>query len=163
MTWIHIGIAPQPSASAPSIACKSQKTLPPAPPKVSPPSASVTSREPKPARPGPVSRLPRKLAQTSADALPSVVHAQIPTVPRSALRTIHGRIRVAVLVMVDRSGNVTDAVLENPGPSWYFARLARQAAGQWKFAPADARDSRRWVVRFEFTRGGTTGHATPRS
>jgi TonB family protein len=99
-----------------------------------------------------------------ADASPSVVHEEIPNVPRTARRTIRGRIKVAVLVIVDRSGNVTDAMLENPGPSWYFARLAREAARKWRFAPADKQDSRQWLLRFEFTRGGTTGHATtPRS
>jgi len=95
-----------------------------------------------------------------ADAPPAVVHEQIPAVPHGARRTIHGHIKVAVLVNVDRSGNVTDAMLQNPGPSWYFARLARDAARKWKFAPADDQDSRQWLLRFEFARGGTTGHAT---
>jgi TonB family protein len=99
-----------------------------------------------------------------ADASPSVVHEQIPSVPRSARATIHGHIKVAVLVIVDPSGNVIDALLQNPGPSWYFARLAREAARKWTFAPADKQDSRQWLLRFEFTRGGTTGRAaTPRS
>jgi len=99
-----------------------------------------------------------------ADASLSVVHQEIPVIPRSARKTIHGHIKVAVLVIVDRSGNVIDALLENPGPSWYFARLAREAARKWRFAPADKQDSRQWLLRFEFTRGGTTGHAaTPRS
>jgi TonB family protein len=85
-------------------------------------------------------------------------------VPRSARATIHGTVRVAVRVVVDRSGNVIDALLENPGPSWYFARLAREAARKWTFAPADKQDSRQWLLRFEFSRGGTTAHAaTPRS
>jgi TonB family protein len=92
----------------------------------------------------------------------AVVHEQIPVVTRSARETIHGHIKVAVLVIVDRSGNVIDALLENPGPSWYFARLAREAARKWRFAPADGQDSRAWLLRFEFTRGGTAGHATPR-
>jgi TonB family protein len=94
-----------------------------------------------------------------ADASPSVVHEEIPSVPRSARATIHGHVRVAVRVIVDRSGNVIDAFLENPGPSSYFARLAREAARKWKFAPADNADSREWLLRFEFSRGGTTGHA----
>jgi TonB family protein len=99
-----------------------------------------------------------------ADASPAVVHEQIPSVPRSARQTIHGHIKVAVLVIVDRSGNVIDALLQNPGPSWYFARQAREAARKWTFAPADNQDSRQWLLRFEFSRRGTTGHATtPRS
>jgi len=47
----------------------------------------------------------------------------MPVVPRSALATIHGHVRVAVLVIVDPSGDVADAILENPGrartsPAW---------------------------------------------
>jgi len=72
-----------------------------------------------------------------------------------------------VLVIVDRSGNVVDAILRDPGASPYFARLAKDAARKWKFTPAesaaDNQDSRQWLLRFEFTRGGTTAHAIPRS
>ena len=71
--------------------------------------------------------------------------------------------QVGVLVIVDHSGNVIDALLENPGPSWYFARQAREAARKWRFAPADESGSRGWLLRFEFTRGGTTAHATAQS
>jgi TonB family protein len=93
-----------------------------------------------------------------------VLHEEIPDVPRRARNTIHGQIKIAVRVTVDRSGNVVDETLENPGPSRYFARLATKAARKWKFAPADNQDSRKWLLRFEFTRGGATGHAvTPRS
>ena len=42
-------------------------------------------------------------------------------------------------------------------------RLAKEAARKWQFPPADTQDSREWLVRFEFTRRGPTGHATPRS
>jgi len=94
-----------------------------------------------------------------ADASPSVVHEEIPSVPLSARETIHGHVRVAVRVVVDHSGNVIDALLENPGPSRYFARLAKEAAGKWRFAAADNEDSRVWLLRFEFARGGTTVHA----
>jgi TonB family protein len=154
----------QQTAGAPAAASHSPETPLSAPPEVSAPSASAKSRESKPAPPRPVSRRSDQPAQPLADASPSVVHEQIPIVPRSARGTIHGHIKVAVLVIVDRSGNVIDALLENPGPSWYFARLAREAARKWRFAPADKQDSREWLLKFEFTRGGTTAHAaTPRS
>jgi len=153
----------QQGAGAPAAASQAPETPLSAPPEVSTPSASAKSRTSKPAPPRPVSRRSDQPAQPLADASPSVVHEQIPIVPRSARQTIHGHIKVAVLVIVDRSGNVIDALLENPGPSWYFARLAREAAGKWRFAPADKQDSREWLLRFEFTRGGTTGHAAPRS
>jgi TonB family protein len=99
-----------------------------------------------------------------ANDSPSVLHEEIPDVPRSARNTIHGRINVAVRVTVDGSGRVTNAALKNPGPSKYFARLATEAARKWKFVPADNQESRKWLVRFEFTRGGAIGHApTPGS
>jgi hypothetical protein len=63
-------------------------------------------------------------------------------------------------VLVDPSGNVVGEFLENPGPSRYFARIAGDAAGEWKFAPADTQGSRVWLLRFEFTRGGATVDAT---
>jgi TonB family protein len=97
--------------------------------------------------------------QPSANGSASVFHEEIPDVPRHARATIRGLIKVAVRVTVDSSGNVVDETLENPGPSKYFARLATQAARKWKFAPADDADSRRWLLRFEFSRGGATGHA----
>ena len=155
--------APQ-TAAAPAAAPQTPATPLSAPPAVAAPAASAKSRTSKPAPPRPVSRRSAQPAQPLADASPSpVVHEQIPSVPRSARATIHGHIKVAVLVIVDPSGNVIDALLQNPGPSWYFARLAREAARKWTFAPADKQDSRQWLLRFEFSRGGTTGHAaTPR-
>ena len=98
-------------------------------------------------------------AKPPANGSASVFHEEIPEVPRHARATIRGLIKVAVRVTVDSSGNVVDETLENPGPSKYFARLATQAARKWKFAPADDQDSRRWLLRFEFSRGGATGHA----
>ena len=154
----------QHTAGAPAAPSLKPETPVSAAPAVSAPSASAKSRESKRAPTRPVSRRSAQPAKPLADASPSVVHEEIPIVPRSARKTIHGHIKVAVLVIVDRSGNVIDALLENPGPSWYFARLAREAARKWRFAPADKQDSREWLLRFEFTRGGTTGHATtPRS
>ena len=66
---------------------------------------------------------------------------------------------MSVKVNVDRAGNVEDAELDSRGPSKYFARAALQAAQDWKFRPAMV-DGRgvlsTWILRFEFTRGGTT-------
>jgi TonB family protein len=98
-------------------------------------------------------------AQPLANGSASVLHEEIPDVPRRARNTIHGQIKIAVRVTVDRSGNVVAEALENPGPSRYFARLATTAARKWKFAPADNQAARKWLLRFEFTRGGATGYA----
>ena len=102
-------------------------------------------------------------AQPLANESASVLHEEIPDVPRHARNTIRGRIKVAVRVTVDNLGNVVDETLENPGPSRYFARLATTAARKWKFAPADNQGSRKWLLRFEFSRGGVTGYAAQSS
>jgi serine/threonine protein kinase len=91
---------------------------------------------------------------------PAVVHEELPSVSRSALKTIHGHIKIAVLVVVDRSGAVISAHLKNTGPSSYFAHRAWEAAKNWRFTPADAQGTREWLLRFEFTRSGVTGGAT---
>jgi TonB family protein len=88
-----------------------------------------------------------------------VLHEEIPDISRSARDTIRGRIKVGIRVTVDSSGSVTRAVLEKPGNSKYFDHLAAQAAGKWKFAPADDQGPRQWLLRFEFTRSGTAAHA----
>jgi TonB family protein len=89
----------------------------------------------------------------------SVIHEEIPSVPLHARQTIHGRVKVVVLVTVNSSGVVVSDIFENPGPSRYFARLASEAAKKWKFSPAVS--SRRWLVHFEFGRDGTKVRATP--
>ncbi len=118
---------------------------------------SGASRSPSPPAAPPA---PLPVAQPPAQPPPSVMHEEIPQVPRSARDTIRGHINIAVRVTVDRSGNVVDEALERPGPSKYFARLATVAARRWKFAPADDQHSRGWMVSFEFTRSGTSGRAT---
>jgi TonB family protein len=124
--------------------------------RVAPPTA--TSQNPEtPLSAPPVSTL--QPAQPLANKPPSVLHEEIPDIPRHARGTIRGHIKIAVRVTVDSSGNVVDEALENPGPSRYFGRLASAAAKKWKFAPADDQASRKWLLRFEFTRGGATGYA----
>jgi hypothetical protein len=128
-------------------------------PNSQPPSATAQISAPRPAAappiavPNPTAQLPRAAA----------VHEQMPNVARSALQTIHGRIRIAVLVVVDRSGMVIDAHLKNTGPSSYFARLSTEAARKWTFTPAAEPGTRQWLLRFEFTHSGATGVATPGS
>jgi outer membrane biosynthesis protein TonB len=108
----------------------------------------------------PPSRGPTR-AVSSSD--PDVLHEEIPNVPLHSRETIHGHVKVIVRVTVDKSGNVVSDVLENPGPSKYFARVAGQAASKWKFAPADHETTRQWLVRFEFSRDGTKANAVNRN
>jgi serine/threonine protein kinase len=100
---------------------------------------------------------------TAPVATPAAVHVHTPDIARSALKTIRGHIRITVLVAVDRSGAVVDAHLKNTGPSSYFARLALQGATQSTFPPAAVPGTRRWLLRYEFTRSGGTGLATPQT
>jgi outer membrane biosynthesis protein TonB len=97
-----------------------------------------------------------------ASTSPAVVlHQEIPAVSRSALNSIHGQIKVSVLVTVDRSGSVVANSVENRGSSKYFARLATEAAKKWQFAPADL-VSRQWLLQFGFSRAGAVVQAAPR-
>jgi TonB family protein len=92
----------------------------------------------------------------------AVIQRVLPSAPQKALNTIRGTVRVGVKVSVDPSGDVTDATIDSPGPSSYFANLALQAARQWKFAAT--RDiSSDWTVRFEFSPDGTKAFATQSS
>jgi TonB family protein len=140
---------------------RNPETSPSAPPAADAPSSSTQTSSAQTADPksAPSRRISGPSDQSSANDSPIVLHEEIPDVPRSARSTIHGRIKVAVRVTVDSSGNVIDAALENRGASKYFARLATDAAKKWKFAPANSQDSRKWLLRFEFTRGGAVGHA----
>ena len=94
------------------------------------------------------------------DAPPSPVNEVIPTVPRSALDTIRGTIRVAVRVTIDSQGAVVDTTAEERGPSRYFERLSLEAAKHWIFTPAQLEDRRVMFVRFNFTRAGATATAS---
>jgi len=75
-----------------------------------------------------------------------------------ARNTIQGRIRVAVQVSVDTTGNVSEAKLTSPGPSRYFANQALQSARRWKFKPpqVDGRPTASaWLLKYQFGRSGT--------
>ena len=63
--------------------------------------------------------------------------------------------------MVEKDGTVFAALTEVPGPSRYFERLAIDSAKQWTFPPAQAGAQRLWLVRFAFSREGTTASVVP--
>ena len=89
----------------------------------------------------------------------SPISKVIPDVPGSARGTIRGTVRVSVRVIVDKKGTVRVATADDPGPSRYFERLAIQASKKWTFAPTDSEEQRIMLVRFNFTRAGTTARA----
>jgi TonB family protein len=94
----------------------------------------------------------------------SVVAVQeaLPEVPQRSRRTIRGHVRVSVRVIVEQDGTVFAALAEHRGPSRYFERLAVDAAKKWTFTPADGDAAQRlMLVKFDFTRNGTTADAIP--
>jgi len=119
-------------------------------------SASITPQSPPAVSPPAAVENPKA---SIAASLPTVLHQEIPDLSRSARDSIRGVIKIAVRVIVDRSGNVVAATLDNRGSSKYFARAAMDAAKKWKFAQAADQASRVWLLHFEFTRAGTTAHA----
>jgi TonB family protein len=100
---------------------------------------------------------------TPVSAAAAVLHQEIPALSRGTRDSIRGQIKVAVLVTVDRAGNVIGETVENRGSSKYFARASLEAAKKWRFAPADSQDSRQWLLQFEFSRSGAAGQAVPRT
>jgi TonB family protein len=116
---------------------------------VSSPRQSGTAAVPAPARAG----------KRSPETIPAEVGERVlPQVSTSARNSIRGHVRVSVKVAVDASGNVVESTLESPGPSKYFARLAREAAGRWKFSPAQLKGrpvASQWILQFAFSSSGT--------
>jgi len=110
----------------------------------------------------PVQTAPQMASNESTPG--AVLHEVSPNASQSALRTINGRIKVRVRVAVDGAGNVTTANLTTAGPSKYFARLAMQAAQQWKFTPGKENGQpapSQWTILFEYTRSGISQQASP--
>jgi TonB family protein len=98
----------------------------------------------------------------TVDSRDDILQRVAPRVSPSARLTITGMIRVRVRVNVDAAGNVTEARLQSPGPSKYFARVALDAARGWKFKPAVTNGqavASQWIVRFGFSRRSTESAA----
>jgi TonB family protein len=117
--------------------------------------ASITPPAPPPVSPPAAVEIPKA---SIAAPLPTVLHQEMPDVSRSARASIRGIIKIAVRVMVDRSGNVVAATLANGASSRYFTRAALDAAKKWKFSQSPDQASQVWLLHFEFTRAGATAH-----
>lgn len=166
--------ASPPSAAAPPAATSAAtQVTPEAPPPSAnvPPekSASASTPAPKPSQPATPATAPNtagdseglvpttpknsSFSSTKGEALDQVR----PDAPARALNTIHGTVRVRVKVHVDPAGNVSTAVLDNAGPSRYFADLSLKTAKQWVFTPPEV-DGHSvpsdWLIEFHFTSAG---------
>ena len=150
------------SEAKPSDRARNQ-TLPAPQPKVKDSARAVVEKAP------PASAAPAKLQTEIAPAAPAarlasdspargeVLDQVLPEVPDKALNTIRGVVRVSVRVHVDAAGNVSQAELEAPGPSRYFADLALKAARKWIFGSPELEGKSvpsEWLIRFDFTQSG---------
>jgi eukaryotic-like serine/threonine-protein kinase len=100
--------------------------------------------------------------ESTGDRVQGAVAQQVlPDVPKNALRTIHGKLKIRVKVSVDSSGNVVLAKFDSRGPSRYFAERTLQAARRWTFKPPQVGGQgvpSEWILPFEFERSGINVH-----
>ena len=130
-----------------------------------PADTSSAASAPSRAKPSPTPHANARAAAGTRESAPQVAGAKgavsqqvLPRVSPSARHTIEGKIKVAVRVEVDPSGSVKDARLVSPGPSKYFARVALEAARDWKFTPPQVQGQAvpsQWILRFGFRRSDT--------
>jgi TonB family protein len=105
----------------------------------------------------PSAQFPRTSGSQAVAVKDGVVKQVMPEVLLNASASIRGQVNVRVRVAVDVEGNVSDASLDSPASSKYFAKVALQAARQWRFKPAQARGqavSSVWILQFQFTQTG---------
>jgi TonB family protein len=160
--------SPKPSAPQKTLKAPAEKKTapaPPLPPPVAPTPASVRTGTFSSANAPSAPASSTASSNTSSTALSTaassargeVLDQILPDAPQKALGTIHGVVRVAVRVHVDPTGNVSDAELDSPGPSQYFADLALKAARRWQFNSPDVAGHSvpsEWLIRFHFTPAG---------
>jgi TonB family protein len=124
------------------------------------PSPEAGTSEPAPAVsvPQPQASAPRAETSKGMVVKGAVARQVLPDVPEAAIQTIHGRFALSIRATVDQGGDVSNAEVDSPGPSRYFASLSLQAAKKWKFNPAQVDGqavSSMWVLRFEFSQAAT--------
>jgi TonB family protein len=129
-------------------------------PAVRPEVPTVVRDEPPP-KAAPKVAMANSIEVRPPETPPTAVNEVIPDVPRSALDTIRGTVRVSVRVIVDEQGTVVEAAADDRGPSRYFERLAVEAARKWTFTPPASEERRTMLVRFNFTRDGASAQASP--
>jgi eukaryotic-like serine/threonine-protein kinase len=147
--------APKPVRAATPLAAKSKS------PAVTTPAPSAAKSTPPPA----AAPIP---AATSAPASSGDVHGKVlqqvlPNAGASARATIRGTVRVTIKIHADASGQVTDASIDQRGPSQFFADRSLQAARLWKFTPPqqNARPvPSDWLIHFEIDPTTINVHAT---
>ena len=138
---------------------QTQQETPPSTPK---PSASKPVQDGNESNTEPSSNRQSNDGMVIKDSRDDVLQRVAPRVSPSARRTISGMIRVRLRLNVDPNGNVTEASLQSAGPSKYFARVAEEAAREWKFKPAMVNGQAvpsKWNLNFGFSRRSTEAGA----
>ena len=140
-------VTPSPSAKSPNAAANSRAAAPAPAPAILHNSESAPVASPRNA--------------TGSPDRGEVLDQILPRPSSAALSSIQGTVRVVVRVNVDAAGNVSQATLENSGPSQYFAQKSLEAAHGWVFlSPAQDGHSvpSDWQIRFEFTARGINAY-----
>jgi TonB family protein len=160
---VHRDAPPPAKSAAPNSqkAIAEKKTAQSLPPSSLAPSRSSSSGAPAAA--------PAALRTDTALSVPAPKHSAgssthgevldqvLPDISEKARSTIQGKVRVAVRVHVEPSGNVSQTELDASGPSKYFADLALQAARRWQFNSPEISGhsvASDWLIRFEFSQSG---------
>lgn len=128
-----------------------------------PPSSPATTATPVVARTEVVPPASAPSSSRSPSLRGEVLDQILPEASPGALATIHGVVRVSVRVKVDPTGNVSEATLDSPGPSPFFADLALKAARKWQFTSPEADGHSipsEWLIRFHFTPEGPKAFPT---
>jgi TonB family protein len=128
------------------------------------PESQATTDEPreaaiaKPSASTPASGRRKPAAATAHANNAGVVEQVMPDLLPGAVASIHGQVNVKVRVAVDATGAVSNAALDSPGPSKYFANAALEAARRWRFKAAQAKGQAVgsvWMLQFQFKQSGT--------
>jgi TonB family protein len=153
----RLEVPPAAKPSATSATPDSLKTAAEESPAAQPQSSEVAASTPGvvSTETSPAAKRPRASASPSARG--EVLDQVLPDVSEKALATIQGIVRVAVRVQVDPTGNVSEAALDSPGPSKYFADLALKAARRWQFTSPEVDGHSvpsEWLISFNFSSSG---------
>jgi TonB family protein len=143
------------SESKPALSAKS-----PSPAPTKPTEKNPADGNPAPLPP-PVRSEPPASSPNSGVVRGKVVQQVLPDASQKARDTIRGKVRLSVKVNVDESGSVTQATLDAPAPSQYFADRTLAAAKLWKFAPTKVNGRNvpsQWLLYFEIDPATTTVH-----